>query len=200
MPDNNSQFMLYIGSCMDPALKMLDILYIVPYNGKKIRCGDVITFIPPEENRKITHRVVSIGERGIRTRGDKNTQLDPWSLCCENIIGKVIWARRGGDRVYVYGRLTGSLLAVSARISCLAKSAFILLFRLAYRRLAQTGLIGRLTPMCIKKRTFFFNRANGIEEQLFVGRHMVARRVPGKYNWQIQTPFKLFISERYLPK
>ena len=46
------------GSSMNPTLKPHDILQVVPYIGRKIRGGDVIVFLPPGSNRKVTHRVL----------------------------------------------------------------------------------------------------------------------------------------------
>jgi signal peptidase I len=48
-----------------------------------LRVGDVITYEPPESaehDGMITHRIVSIGPEGIRTRGDANATPDPWTL------------------------------------------------------------------------------------------------------------------------
>lgn len=48
-----------------------------------LRVGDVITFAAPPSSATdgmVTHRIVSIGPDGIRTRGDANPTPDPWTL------------------------------------------------------------------------------------------------------------------------
>lgn len=48
-----------------------------------LRRGDVITFRPPASSGVdglVTHRIVSIGPRGILTRGDAEPARDPWVL------------------------------------------------------------------------------------------------------------------------
>jgi signal peptidase len=47
-----------------------------------LRVGDVITFRPPPHaaDGMVTHRIVEIDTRGIRTRGDAESATDPWVL------------------------------------------------------------------------------------------------------------------------
>jgi len=48
-----------------------------------LRVGDVITFRPPAGSGAdglVTHRIVSVGPEGIRTRGDAEPVRDPWVL------------------------------------------------------------------------------------------------------------------------
>lgn len=48
-----------------------------------LRVGDVVTYRPPAGSGvegTVTHRVVSIAGREVRTRGDARASLDPWVL------------------------------------------------------------------------------------------------------------------------
>lgn len=56
---------------------------------KNITVGDVIVFIPPDGEQMVIHRVTSISEDGIRTKGD-NALPDTWRLGKDNIKGKAI--------------------------------------------------------------------------------------------------------------
>lgn len=56
---------------------------------KNISVGDVIVFIPGSGDRMVVHRVLSIAEDGIRTKGD-NANPDSWRLTKDNIKGKTI--------------------------------------------------------------------------------------------------------------
>ena len=60
---------IYSGHSMNPLFKNSDLLQIEPYGNKPIRVGDVIVYCPPQEDKTVIHRVVSIGSNGLRTRG-----------------------------------------------------------------------------------------------------------------------------------
>lgn len=65
------------------------LVLTTPVNATDLRVGDVITFHPPTEPKAVyTHRIVSITDRGIATRGDINGATDPWSLGQKDLIGK----------------------------------------------------------------------------------------------------------------
>ena len=78
IPDASLKPIVYKGPSMNPTLKAPDILHVIPYNGGKIKCGDVIVFEHPEGDGKnrITHRVISVDSNGIRTHGDNNCNID----------------------------------------------------------------------------------------------------------------------------
>ncbi|MDP9823919.1 signal peptidase [Nocardioides massiliensis] len=49
----------------------------------ELEVGDVITYVPPAETgitHLVTHRIVSIDNGEIRTQGDANPQVDPWTF------------------------------------------------------------------------------------------------------------------------
>ncbi|KCZ70822.1 signal peptidase I [Candidatus Methanoperedens nitroreducens] len=56
---------------------------------KNITVGDVIVFIPPDNDMMYVHRVTSVSENEIRTKGD-NALPDTWRLTKDNIKGKAI--------------------------------------------------------------------------------------------------------------
>ncbi len=56
---------------------------------KNISIGDVIVFIPGSGDKMVVHRVLSVAEDGIRTKGD-NANPDNWRLTQDNIKGKTI--------------------------------------------------------------------------------------------------------------
>lgn len=43
-----------------------------------LRVGDVIAFTPPNESRTVLHRIVTLQDGVITTRGDANNVGDPW--------------------------------------------------------------------------------------------------------------------------
>jgi signal peptidase I len=45
-----------------------------------LRVGDVIVFYPPGETRAVMHRIASLANGVITTKGDANSVDDPWRL------------------------------------------------------------------------------------------------------------------------
>jgi signal peptidase len=60
----------------------------------ELRPGDVITFRRPAPSggaATVTHRIVSVGVGGIRTRGDAESATDPWLLRPGPLVPRVVW-------------------------------------------------------------------------------------------------------------
>ena len=54
---------------------------VVPVS--ELEVGDVITYVPPAESgitTLVTHRIVSIDGEDLRTQGDANPAVDPWTF------------------------------------------------------------------------------------------------------------------------
>ena len=86
-------FRMYrIGSgSMSPYLKINDI--IISKKSNNYLEGDVITFYA-KDGSVVTHRIVTIDNNKIITKGDANNTVDS-SIQKENIIGKVIFSIKG---------------------------------------------------------------------------------------------------------
>jgi signal peptidase I len=54
----------------------------------ELKVGDTILFNPPASKEKYFHRIAKIDSAGIRTKGDNNPSIDPWTLKSSNILGK----------------------------------------------------------------------------------------------------------------
>jgi len=100
---------------MNPTFKTGDILHFAPYNEKKVCVGDVIVFLSPNKNHKIVHRVISIDQTGIRTRGDGNKKNDDWILENDDIIGQVFYVQKKRVKLPVYGGIIGRIYAISIK-------------------------------------------------------------------------------------
>lgn len=73
------------GGSMTGSIPKGSVIYskVVPVDS--LRVGDVITFVPPEMDAPVTHRITAakVDERGnpvFRTKGDFNPSEDPWNL------------------------------------------------------------------------------------------------------------------------
>lgn len=79
---------------MEPGIRPGDVVLSMPRPVEDILVGDVITYsIPVEDKRIETHRIVKViqnedGSTAIRTRGDNNDAVDPWTATLE---GDTVW-------------------------------------------------------------------------------------------------------------
>jgi signal peptidase I len=70
-----------VGSSMEPSIHRGSLVFdeVVPV--RALRRGDVVTYVPPGAAHPLSHRIVSIAERGgrrlFRMRGDNNRVADP---------------------------------------------------------------------------------------------------------------------------
>ena len=192
--------MNYIGPSMNPTLKSGDQLQVIPYDGHRIRRGDVVVFTPPGSDSKIIHRIVLMGSQGIRTRGDNCNQVDQWVLKPDHIFGRVAYARRGNMRRRIIGGLLGHLVGAAIRAIHAVDSRVSFVVRPAYDQLIRAGIFRQWLPDQIKPRVFSFDRPTGTELQLLMGRHVIGRWLPGRTRWYIRRPFRLFVDEAALPE
>ena len=116
VPDSIQKFVIYRGPSMNPILKKKDILEVIPYKKKPIRCGDVVVFVCPKGGDKlVVHRVISIDSKGIRTRGDNNNCIDPWYLSSQDILGYVARIKRQSWPLPVHRGVKGQLSSFAYR-------------------------------------------------------------------------------------
>ena len=160
----------------------------------------MVVFTPPGADYKIIHRVVSVKPQGIKTRGDNNNRVDPWLLSHDEILGCVFSAKRGKRWRRVFGGTIGQLFGVAIRAINAIDVSVSSRFRPAYDRLAVAGVFRRWLPTKMKIRVISFDRAEGTELQLLMGRRVIGRWLPGKSGWQIRRPFRLFVDEETLPE
>jgi signal peptidase len=190
----------YIGPSMNPTLRPGDRLHIIPCDSRKVQRGDVVVFIPPGGDSKVIHRVVAMDSQGIRTRGDNCTDVDPWILSPEQVLGRVVCARRRNKRLRVFGGPVGRLLAVAIRGIHSIDSSVSELLRASYNRLARVGTFRRFLPASMEPRVISLSRPAGTELQLIIGRRVIGRWLPGMTRWHIRRPFRLFVDEDSLPR
>ncbi|UCG66242.1 MAG: S26 family signal peptidase [Deltaproteobacteria bacterium] len=196
----NLESMNYIGPSMNPIFKPGDRLRIISYDQGKIRAGDVVVFISPEDGSKVVHRVISVNSDGIRTRGDNSYHEDAWVLSREHIIGRVVVAQRGNRRHRVFGGPVGQLFAAVLRVIHAIDSGFSSLLHPVYKRLSRSDIFRRWLPGWMKTRAISLIHPAGTELQLLMGRRVVGRWLPGRSRWHIRRPFRLFVDEASLPE
>jgi hypothetical protein len=194
------RWLFYAGPSMNPTLRASDILHIVPYEGRTIRLGDVIVFVPPAGGRPIVHRVVSNGAQGVRTRGDNNAHIDPHILEPGRIVGQVVSAHRGNKSRRIYGGIAGRAIGHLMNLRGLidrklptvphVRPQGLILFRAA-----GAWVFSRMHAKIVR-----FNARGESELQMLVGNHLIARLPARKERWVIRRRFRLFLDEGALPR
>jgi signal peptidase len=199
LSDGSQTHVVYTGPSMSPTLKPGDRLQVVPDAGRKVRRGDVIVFSYPKDGPQITHRVMAVDSSGIRTRGDNNTDIDPWLLSPDDILGRVDYAQRGNRKRRVFGGPAGELVALSRRTIRIIDKRTSPLMHPLYSGLARSRFLSRWPRHWIKTRVVSFHRPGGTELQLLLGRHVIGRCLRGETRWRIRRPFRVLVDETRLP-
>lgn len=89
---------------MSPVLHENDLVLMQNVD-RKYNVGDIIMFVSPLTDFPVSHRIISISERGIRTAGDATGTPDPWYLKNADIIGKAITIKEEPIVIKGYGKL-----------------------------------------------------------------------------------------------
>lgn len=197
-PDDSLMSVLHIGNSMNPILNTSDILKVESYSNLKIKSGDIIVFLPPGLDHKVTHRIISINLNNIRTQGDNNDDIDPWVLSPEDILGYVKFVQRKNKQFRLHRGLRGQLLVTIIRTFRAVKLKIFSVFRPLYNYLSQSGIFRQPWLLnYMKIRVLSFKKGESLELQLVMGKHLIGRRL-SKGQWKIRYPFKLFIDETSL--
>ncbi|MCU1532979.1 MAG: signal peptidase [Arthrobacter sp.] len=70
---------------MSPLINPGDVVVTAPVHSDQLAVGDIITYhIPVDDHRVETHRIVEVlansdGSTAVRTKGDANDGVDPWT-------------------------------------------------------------------------------------------------------------------------
>ena len=79
--------LIVLSGSMSPTYKVGSVVYYHQVDKEEIKEGDVITFV--RNNNYVTHRVVEVGDDGLRTQGDANKVADDFVVKYEDVEGKV---------------------------------------------------------------------------------------------------------------
>jgi signal peptidase I len=197
--EKNGDAVFCRGESMRPLFQPGDRIAFVFCRAEDVRRGNVIIFVPPGQDERVVHRIVSTGPDGIRTKGDANPHRDVWYLRQDDIVGRAVSLERGGRVIPVAGGIAGRLLA--ALIRAFRKSDHLASHVLnpCYRGLARSGLFRALLPSALRPRVITFERDGAREMQLVLGRRIIGRRPAGAGSWIIRRPFRIFVDEQALP-
>ena len=196
-PTIPSGFFLYKGPSMNPTFRHLDMLHVVPYECHDARIGDVVVYLKPDDLKRTTHRIVSINENSIRTRGDNNSNMDPYILNADHIIGRIDFLIRNSRRISVSRGILGHIHALKVSASRKAADIASMCLHPVYIFLSRLQLF-RFIPFLPDVRVLSFNKRDGMERQLVMGKKVIGRCMPGSDTWHISRPFRLLVNEKKL--
>jgi len=185
------------GPSMKPTLCVGDLLAISVYGERKVVAGDVVLFASPIDGRKVAHRVIAVQKTCIRTKGDNNRSVDSWFLTPGDIIGQVVCVRRGKKQIRIHGAALGRLCVIKLKTIRFTEKSISFICGGLYRYLSRRQLLYGYSRLLFKPRLVIFNRMQGKDLQLVLGRNFViGRRMPGK-KWQIRWPFRFLVHKAY---
>ncbi len=81
--------LIVLSGSMEPSYKVGSLLYYHKATKEDIEIDDVITF-KLENDKYVTHRVIAIENEKYKTKGDANSNEDPWLIDYSDVKGKVI--------------------------------------------------------------------------------------------------------------
>ena len=137
---------------------------------------------------------------GIRTQGDNSSRADEWILSPDRINGRVISAQRKNRKQRIFGGQIGQFQGMIFRVISMVDLGVSTLLRPVYGRMTRSGIFRRGLPFQIRTRVLSFERPEGTELQVLMGRWMIGRWLPGMSRWHIRRPFSLFVDEGSLPE
>ena len=92
----------------------------------------------------------------------------------------------------------GQIVAFLFRCIRLFDAVVSMLLHPVYQRLSRSAYIRKRLHGLLKPRVLSFSRPEGMELQLVVRHWLIGRRLPGKGQWEIRRPFRLFVDEELL--
>ena len=185
---------IYNGPSMTPTFRPGHLLYVRPAT-RDITPGDVIVFVDPSRNGHIVHRVVSVTDAGLVTRGDGNSRNDPLPVTPELVVGCVAMAEAKGHLKQVGG---GNRGLWSARIGWGTRRVGQRLrrpFQLLYRVLWSFPVLRRVLGWLFSRQLTVVHLETPDGQLLkttYRGR-TIARWWPQQNFFQCQKPFDLII-------
>ena len=190
---------VYVGPSMRPTFRYGHLLYVRP-DARDLVVGDVVVFANSAGDGYIVHRIVSITDAGLVTRGDNNLLDDP-PVTAEYVIGRVEMVEDqmrfkpvlGGWRGLWWVRVRVRLHWASGQL----RRVFGAPYRAARAFPAMRRLLNRRFPLSVV--VVRFKTPDGDLVKVIRRGQVVARRFPGQARPQIQKPFDLWLTLDDIP-
>ena len=195
-----SKYSTSTGPSMNPTLKPGDGLDLYTYTDPaEMRVGDVIVYPHPFRTIDVVHRIIEIRDDGVITRGDNNNKIDPYTVQFDDIIGKVIAAKRKNRLTPIKGGKTGFYI----HKLMLFRKYFLLYglmpLRFVSNIIAASGIFNVFHSV-FNVRIIHIKRDHQRQLILVSGNRAIGKQLAGTGEWQIRFPYKYFVSKRRLEK
>ena len=185
---------------MSPILRERDVLYVLPCDRESLSPGDIVSYHSGDAGQVTTHRVTAVGSDHITTKGDNNPGPDRDRVHSEDVIGRVIAIRRGNRYMTVRGGSAGRRTAVAVAAVRLLRLGIRFVLKPAEALILRSTSLKRLVLGVARPRVLSFQRREGVEFQLIVGKRVAARLPPGSKAWQARSPFGMLVDLIPLPE
>ena len=200
METMKSGYTTCIGPSMHPTLRPGDGIELYTYKTtSEIKVGDVIVYPHPNGTTDVVHRVIRIMPDGVITRGDNNNRTDPQRIRFDDIIGKVIAAKRRTRRLVIRGGRAGYLTHKLMLFRKYVSPRALLPFRLVSNLTAASGLF-HIFHSALDLRIIHIEKNRKSVRILVSGNRPIGRQIAGSAEWRIRFPYKLFVDKRRLEK
>jgi len=151
----------YLGESMLPTLVAGELLEFEAYLGASIRRGDVIVFAAEGKDSFVIHRVHSVCNGSIRTRGDNSRDVDSWIVAPSSVLGRVTHSHGTSGKRSIVGGFPGHAGAMFLRFG--GWSAILVKPALAFYRRAFNGSPRKLRSLDGRVRVNAVKRKGGTE-------------------------------------
>jgi signal peptidase I len=197
--DNRTFFCAHAGPSMNPTLNAKDLLGIEAYREKMPKTGDVILFRVPQKDYQVVHRITRICSRGIQTRGDNNSQTDPWYLQPVDICGRVITAHRGAAVRIIINGFMGRIIGLYCQLRRCTLSSLTKTLSPVYRSLCANSFLRLFVPTRLHPKVVTFTSQTHSSHRLLLGKTIIGTYDHAQQQWQIRHPYRLLVNESLLP-
>ncbi|MFH0821121.1 MAG: hypothetical protein V2B18_00080 [Pseudomonadota bacterium] len=189
------------GASMVPTLPPRSLLLVEPYAGSAIRPGDVVLLRASDSFPALVHRVESVSNQSLITRGDASDTPDSKVVKYEEVVGRIGYASDASGRMRrVYGGLTGTVISISSKWRRVFKRFISHAVRaLLVRSPAVSRLLEAVMPAVEPKVVRIF-RDDHPDYLLFVGGEAVGRFVAERNEWVVRYPYQVLVDVNSLPK
>ena len=83
----NYKPLVVLSGSMEPTLPTGSVIYYHPVEESDLKVGDIVTFKLKDNKTLVSHRITSINNGIIQTKGDANNSVDSLDLTYSSIMG-----------------------------------------------------------------------------------------------------------------
>lgn len=137
-----------------------DFLKVVKVEVDELKLGDIIVFNEAEGDKNVVHRIISLKNDKIVTRGDCNRHVDKGFLLNKKLIGKVVGFDRKEKYLIVANGILGYLSSRLIRAKLLCKIVLFSLLKPSYSLIKKTQIVPKIWKPDLQLMTFKSNNGD----------------------------------------